>query len=123
MSEKRRAVRIPVTMTADLSNDTQVFTDCDVINISSGGLLIDNIRKSLIGHKQLNICNIVVNMNNRCVKLKCRLKWFSKKGITSYVKAGFEIMDNPQNWLGCIEYLLPKTEEDVWGNSGLKHMR
>jgi hypothetical protein len=123
MSEKRKTVRVPVNMTADLSNGTQVFADCDIINISCGGLLIDNIRKSLIGNKQSDICDIVVNMNNRCVKLKCRLKWFSKKDISSYVKAGFEIIDNPQNWLGCIEYLLPKTELDVWGNSGLKYMR
>ena len=46
MSEKRRALRIPVDMTADVINGNQVFQDCDIVDISSGGLRINNIKKN-----------------------------------------------------------------------------
>lgn len=120
MIEKRRALRITTkNVSADLSNKYFAFCGCDVSDISSGGLCIENIPKRLISKTKLTA---IVEYESKHIRLNLVPKWVSPS--STGVSIGFELADESSMWNNFIRSRTSLlVEKDVWGIRGLKNNR
>lgn len=126
MIEKRRALRITTkNVSADLSNKYFAFCGCNVSDISSGGLCIENIPKRIISKTKLtDIGNItaIVEYESKHIRLNLVPKWVSPS--SAGVSIGFELADESSLWNNFIRSRTSLlVEKDVWGIRGLKNNR
>lgn len=126
MIEKRRAIRVPMkNISADLSNSSFAFCGCEVADISSSGLRIDNVPKKLINKNTLDdVGNItaIVEYESNHIRLQLIPRWISPSSRN--LSIGFEVADASDMWNTFIRSRTSLlVEKDVWGIRGIKPTR
>ena len=128
VEEKRRAVRRNIPgISITISDGTRIFSDCDVTDVSTGGLLVKGIPSkyvSAIKESDVRMMTAIVNFKHKTVKVKISPRW-TKDDNSIYAQVGFEVVGEIQNWFEFIRTntkLVQKRHEDVWGISGHKYV-
>ena len=127
--DKRRHPRQDILgITIDINNGYKLFNYCDVSNISTGGLRVDNIRNRIIDYPCNNdaIYDAIVTYKNEIIRVVISPRWIHSVSISPYVSIGFEIIKNYQKWYDFVRrhsQLQPKLSEDIWGIAGHKYLK
>jgi len=135
MKEKRRNPRQHlVGTTLDISGGVKVFSNCNITDVSAGGMCIDNLPEKFLpsvgkgNHRFIGI----VNFGMGSVRVEITPKWFRPGSTLNKMMTGFEIVGNIPKWFEFIRthtnikeftMILDNRTEDLWGNYGLKHFR
>ena len=129
MIELRRHPRQQLTKASiDLASSHYASTNCNVIDVSSGGLLSSNISSRVISQDMIahnKKINAVISLGNVHLRLSVIPKWIQNIG-SPYLTVGFEVSDNIDKWFDFIRTstnLYVKLQDDVWGLNGVKHLR
>lgn len=98
VENKRRYIRQEIQhVTIDINNGKRLFHECEVKNVSSGGLLVGGIAKQIL--KGLSADQepmyATINYGTNTCRIDITPRWFATDGV--HVLVGFEVVNQTSN--------------------------
>ena len=127
---KRRSKRGAVdNLHADIAIGHQVASNCDVVDVSIGGMCIRNIPSKMILGNDVNKspeASAIISIDDIRIKVKIVPKWIKGSPKSPFATVGFEIAGEVHQWTEFIRIntnLVSGRREDLWGKADEKYLK